>query len=410
VITRDDAVALDAADGLAFARARFSLPPGVIYLDGNSLGALPRRTATRVADTINREWGERLIGSWNDAGGGNGGWIEAPARVGAKIARLIGAHADEVIVTDTVSVNVFKLAAAALSLRPGRRTIVTEAGNFPTDLYMLQGLRRLTGCTVRVVAPDAVTEALDEDVALLLLTQTHYRTGAVRDLARVTAAAGAAGALMGWDLSHSTGAVAVDLTAANADMAVGCGYKFLNGGPGAPAYVYVARRHHDGLDQPLSGWMGHAAPFAFDDDYRPAPGIARMLAGTPGVIGMAALASGVATFDGVDMTAVAAKSAALGDLLIGLVEERCPDIGIACPRTGRGAHVSLAHPHAYELAQALIARGVVGDFRPPDLLRLGLPALYTRFVDVWDAVDHLAAVLASDEWRNPRFAVRQAVT
>ncbi len=410
MIQRTDALALDAADGLAFARARFSLPPGVIYLDGNSLGALPRRTATRVADTVNREWGERLIGSWNDAGGNSGGWIEAPRRVGAKIARLIGAHADEVIVADTVSVNVFKLAAAALALRPGRRTIVTEAGNFPTDLYMLQGLSRLTGCTVRVVAPDSVAEALDDSVALLLLTQTHYRTGAVRDLARLTAAAHAAGALMCWDLSHSTGAVAVDLTAAGADMAVGCGYKFLNGGPGAPAYVYVARRHHDRLDQPLSGWMGHAAPFAFDDDYRPAPGIARMLAGTPGVIGMAALASGVATFDGVDMTAVAAKSAALGDLLIALVEERCPEIGIACPRTERGAHVSLAHPHAYELAQALIARGVVGDFRPPDLLRLGLPALYVRFVDVWDAVDHLAAVLASGEWQNPRFAVRQAVT
>ena len=410
MIVRTDATALDEADVLAFARARFSLPPSVIYLDGNSLGALPRRTAARVADTITREWGQRLIGSWNDAGTGSGGWIDAPARIGAKIARLIGAAADEVIVTDSVSIDIFKLAAAALSLRPGRRTIVTEAGNFPTDVYMLEGLSRLSGCDLRIVAPDDVIDAVDENVAVVVLTQTHYRTGAVRDLAATTAAAHAAGALICWDLSHSTGAIAVDLTAANADMAVGCGYKFLNGGPGAPAYVHVARRHQGALDQPLSGWMGHAAPFAFDEAYRPAAGITRMQSGTPGVIGLAALASGVATFDGVDMTAVAAKSAALGDLLIALVEERCPEMGIACPRTERGAHVSLRHPHAYELAQALIARGVVGDFRPPDLLRLGLPALYVRFVDVWDAVDHLAAILASGEWREPRFAVRQAVT
>ena len=408
MIVRDEAVALDANDGLAFARARFSLPSGVIYLDGNSLGALPRRTAARVADTVAREWGERLIGSWNDAGAGNGGWIEAPARVGARIARLVGAAADEVIVTDTVSTNVFKLAAAALALRPGRRVIVTEGGNFPTDVYMLEGLALLTGAELRV-ADDPLT-MLDDRVALLLLTQTHYRSGAVRDLSATTGAAHAVGALMGWDLSHSAGAVAVDLTAANADMAVGCGYKFLNGGPGAPAFAYVARRHHDALDQPLTGWMGHAAPFAFEERYRPAPGIARLLCGTPGMLGMAALASGVATFDGVDMAAAAAKSTALGDLMIALVEARCPEVTIACPREHRGAQVSLSHPDAYALTQALIARGVVGDFRPPDVLRFGLPALYTRFVDVWDAVDHLAGVLASGEWQAPRFAVRHAVT
>lgn len=408
MISRDDALALDAADGLAFARARFALPPGVIYLDGNSLGALPRRTAARVADTVTREWGERLIGSWNDAGSGNGGWIEAPARIGARIARLIGAAADEVIVTDSVSVDVFKLAAAALALRPGRRTIVTEGGNFPTDVYILDGLARLTGATLRVA--DDPLSALDGDAALLWLTQTHYRTGAVRDLAATTAAAHAAGALMGWDLSHSAGALAVDLTAANADLATGCGYKFLNGGPGAPAFAYVARRHHDAIDQPLTGWMGHAAPFAFEAGYRPGAGMARLLSGTPGVLGLAALASGVATFDGIDMPAAEAKSRALGDLLIALVGERCPELTVACPRTNRGAQVSLGHPHAYELTQALIARGVVGDFRPPDVLRLGLPALYVRFVDVWDAVDHLAAVLASREWDAPRFAARQAVT
>ncbi len=408
MIARADAVALDAADGLAFARARFALPTGIIYLDGNSLGALPRRTAARLADTVTREWGERLIGSWNDAGRGDGGWIEAPARLGARIARLIGATADEVIVTDSVSVDVFKLAAAALNLRPGRRVIVTEAGNFPTDVYILQGLSRLTGCDLRVAADPLA--ALDSDTALLWLTQTHYCTGAVRDLAKTTAAAHAAGALMGWDLSHSAGALAVDLDEAAADLAVGCGYKFLNGGPGAPAFAYVARRHHDDLVQPLSGWMGHAAPFAFEDGYRPAPGMARLLAGTPGMLGLAALASGVATFDGVDMGAAAAKSAALGDLAITLVEARCPEMMVACPRANRGAQVSFAHPHAYEITQALIARGVIGDFRPPDVLRLGLPALYTRFADVWDAVDVLADVLTRATWRNPAFAVRQAVT
>ncbi len=407
MISRNDALALDAADGLAFARARFSLPPGVIYLDGNSLGALPRRTPARLADTVTREWGERLIGSWNDTGSGTG-WIDAPARVGADIARLIGAGTDEVIVTDTVSINVFKLAAAALALRPGRRTIVTESGNFPTDVYVLEGLCRLTGATLRV-ATDPLA-ALDDDSALLWLTQTHYRTGAVRDLARITAAAHAAGALAGWDLSHSVGALAVDLTAASADFATGCGYKFLNGGPGAPAFAYVARRHHDRLDQPLTGWMGHAAPFAFEESYRPGAGITRLLAGTPGILGLAALASGVATFAGVDIAAAAAKSAALGDLLLALVETRCPELTIACPRSGRGAQVSFSHPHAYELTQALIARGVVGDFRPPDVLRFGLPALYTRFVDVWDAVDILTDVLASQVWREERFAVRQAVT
>ncbi len=407
MLTRADALALDADDGLAFARARFALPADVIYLDGNSLGALPRRTAQRLADTVTREWGERLIGSWNDAGDGRG-WLDLPARVGGRIARLVGARADEVIVTDSVSVNVFKLAAAALALRPGRRTIVTASGDFPTDAYVLDGLCRLTGATLRVA--DDPLAALDGDTALLWLTQTHYRTGAVRDLAATTAAAHAAGALVGWDLSHSAGALAVDLAAARADLATGCGYKFLNGGPGAPAFAFVARDHHAALDQPLTGWFGHAAPFAFEPGYRPAPGITRLLAGTSGVLGLQALAGGVATFDGVEMSVAAAKSAALGDLLLDLVAARCPEMTAACPREHRGAQVSLAHPNAYEIGQALIARGVVGDFRPPDVLRLGLPALYTRFVDVWDAVEILADVLATEAWREPRFAVRQAVT
>jgi len=405
LITREDCLALDAADGLAFARNRFSLPDGVIYLDGNSLGALPRRTPARVADTVANEWGKGLIRSWNDAR-----WIDAPAAIGAKIARLIGADGDEVIVTDSVSVNVFKLAAAPLRLRPGRRVIVTESGNFPTDIYVLQGLAALTGIELRVVPTADLAAALDEHVALLLLTQTNYRSGAVHDMAALTAAAHSAGALACWDLSHSAGAIAVELNAAHADLGVGCGYKFLNGGPGAPAFAFVARRHHDVFAQPITGWFAHAAPFAFEGSFRPGTGMARMLSGTPGVLGMAALASGVATFDGIDMAAAAAKSRALGDLMIDLVEERCPEIGVACPRANRGAQVSFSHPNAYEICQALIARSVIGDFRPPDVVRFGLPALYVRYVDVWDAVEYLTRVLASGEWRDERHGVRRAVT
>jgi kynureninase len=405
LITREDCLALDAADGLAFARNRFSLPDGVIHLDGNSLGALPRRTPARVADTVANEWGKGLIRSWNDAR-----WIDAPAAIGAKIARLIGADGDEVIVTDSVSVNVFKLAASALRLRPGRRVIVTESGNFPTDIYVLQGLAALTGIELRVVPTADLAAALDEHVALLLLTQTNYRSGAVHDMAALTAAAHSAGALACWDLSHSAGAIAVELNAAHADLGVGCGYKFLNGGPGAPAFAFVARRHHDVFAQPITGWFAHAAPFAFEGSFRPGTGMARMLSGTPGVLGMAALASGVATFDGIDMAAAAAKSRALGDLMIDLVEERCPEIGVACPRANRGAQVSFSHPNAYEICQALIARSVIGDFRPPDVVRFGLPALYVRYVDVWDAVEYLTRVLASGEWRDERHAVRRAVT
>ena len=405
MLTRDDALARDADDGLAFARARFALPPGVIYLDGNSLGALPRRTAARVADTVTKDWGEGLIRSWNDAD-----WINAPAKLGARIARLIGAVADEVIVTDSVSINVFKLAAAALALRPGRRVIVTEAGNFPTDLYMLQGLSRLTGTELRVVPTAGIEAALDDSVALLLLTHTHYRTGAVLDMAALTAKAHAAGALACWDLSHSAGALAVDLNGADADMAVGCGYKYLNGGPGAPAFAFVAARHHAELEQPLTGWMGHAAPFDFDDDYRPGTGMQRLLVGTPSIIGMAALAGGLATFDGVDIEVAAAKSRALGDLFLDLAAEHCPQLTAACPRENRGAQVSLAYPEAYAVMQALIARGVIGDFRAPDVLRFGFPALYVRFVDVWDAVATLADVMAHEDWRAPAHQQRRAVT
>ena len=405
--TRAAAVAADAADPLMRCRERFAMADGVLYLDGNSLGCLPRATAARVADVVTREWGEGLIRSWNDAG-----WIDAPLVLGARIAALIGAHADEVAVADSTSVNVFKVAAGALALRPGRRVIVTEPGNFPSDLYMLHGLAGVTGIEVRVVERGRLADALTDEVALLWLTHVHYRTGAVHDMAALTARAHDAGALAGWDLSHSAGAVALDLAGTAADMAVGCGYKYLNGGPGAPAFVHVAQAHQAAFRQPLSGWLGHAAPFDFDDDYRPGAGIRQLLCGTPGVIGMAALAAGLDTFDGVDVAALEAKSRALGDLFLARAAVRCPALAVACP-TGderRGAQVSLSHPSGYAVMRALIKRGVIGDFRAPDVLRFGFPALYTRFVDVWDAVEVMADVLDSSAWAAPEYAVRQAVT
>lgn len=402
-ITRAQCAARDAADPLAFARARFALPPGVIYLDGNSLGALPRRTAARVGSTLAADWGDGLIRSWNDAG-----WFELPVTLGARIARLLGAAGNEVVACDSVSVNIFKLAAAALTLRPGRRVLLVEAGDFPTDAYVLDGLAALAGAEVRRVP--VLADALGDDVALVLASHVHFSTGAVHDMAALTRAAQAAGALTLWDLSHSAGALAVDLNGAGADFAVGCGYKFLNGGPGAPGFAFAAQRHFDGLVNPLSGWFGHAAPFAFEPGYRPAEGVRRLLAGTPPVLALKALEAGVATFDGIDLAVAAAKSRALGDLFLALMAARCPEFAAACPADGRGAQVTLAHPDGYAVMQALIARGVIGDFRPPDRLRFGFPALYTRFVDVWDAVEFLARVMASGEWGEERFSVRAAVT
>lgn len=356
---------------------------------------------------INKEWGEGLIGSWNDAG-----WIDAPSRIGDKIARLIGAGAGEVVACDSTSVNIYKLAAAALSLRPGRKTIVTESGNFPSDVYMLQGLAKLAGAELRIVKTAELAAAVDADTALLLLTHVHYKSGAVHDMQALTAMAQAKGALTLWDLSHSCGAITVDLAAANADFAVGCGYKYLNGGPGAPAYAYAARRHLAEMEQPLTGWMGHVAPFVFEGEYRAAPGIRQLLTGTPSILALAGLEAGIATFDGIDLAACEVKSRALGDYFLTLVAEQCPEFTVACP-TGtarRGAHISLAHPHAYAICQALIADGVIGDFREPDVLRLGFPALYTRYVDVFDAAQKLATIITGQSWRAPRFAERRAVT
>jgi kynureninase len=408
-LTREDLAALDAADPLAGFRDLFDLPPGVIYLDGNSLGALPKATVTRVGDLITRQWGVDLIRSWN-----TNAWIEAPLRVGAKLAALVGALPHEVVVADSTSVNFFKLVAGALALRPGRKVILTEPGNFPTDLYVLQGIQALFGeaVSLKVIPHDELVAAIGEDVAIVVLTHVHYKSARRWPMAEITRLAHDQGALALWDLSHSAGALALDLNGANADLAVGCGYKYFNGGPGAPSFVFVAERHQEALRSPLSGWMGHAEPFAFRDDYAPAAGIRRQLCGTPAVLGLEALEVGVDMFARVDMAVLEAKGLALGDRLIDLVEARCPGLTLVSPRAsaGRGSHVSFAHPEGYAIMQALIARGVIGDFRAPDTLRFGLTPLYLRFVDLWDAVEALRQVLESSEYDQARFRIRSAVT
>ena len=398
-------LALDAADPLAALRDRFVLPDEVIYLDGNSLGALPRAAAPALADMAQRQWGERLIRSWNE------GWIDAPQRLGGKLAPLLGAGADEVIVGDSTSANLFKLLVAALRLDSARTTIVSELGNFPTDLHIAEGAAAcVRGKRLRAVPRDQVMAALGPDTAVLLLTHVHYKTAERWDMAALTAAAHAAGALVLWDLSHSAGAVALDLNGCDADLAVGCGYKYLNGGPGAPAFLYVARALQDRLASPLSGWMGHAEPFAFGDDYRPAAGMKRWLAGTPPMLAMAALEVGLDLWAVVDRAAVWVKGAALFDILAAAGDA----LGLDCvtPRDPelRGSHISFRHPHAYALAQALIARGVIGDFRAPDILRLGLTPLYLSHADVWRAGQLLGEVLADEPWSDQRFTERLAVT
>lgn len=404
-MTLAEAEALDARDPLAPLRDRFVRPPGLIYLDGNSLGMLPQASVDAAADMVSRQWGDRLIRSWNE------GWIDAPTRIGGKIAPLIGAAAGEVIAADSTSVNLFKLLVAALRRDPARTVVVSEAGNFPTDLHIAAGaVGCVPGAELRVVARDDLAEALGEDTAVLLLTHVHYKTGARFDMRQWTANAHAVGALMLWDLSHSAGAVAVDLNGAKADLAVGCGYKYLNGGPGAPAYLFVAERWQSALGNPLSGWMGHAAPFAFTDDYVAATGMKRWLTGTPPVLGLGALEAALALWEGVDMAATERKSATLFDMLLAAGEA----VGLECVTPhdpgARGSHISFRHHSAYAITQALIARGVVGDFRDPDVLRLGLTPLTLSHVDVWHAGRLLGEVMASGEWRRPEFSVRAAVT
>ena len=409
MISRDQARALDSADPLRHFHDRFQLPPGIIYLDGNSLGALPRAAIARSSDTVEEEWGSELIRSWNTRG-----WIDSPQRVGTKIARLIGARPNEVIVADSTSVNLFKLIVAAAALSPERRSLLSEAGNFHTDLHIASGAAELAGLDLRIVERGRIEESLGPDTNLLLLTHVHYKAGSRFDMAALTARASAAGARTIWDLSHSAGAVPLDLNASGAELAVGCGYKYLNGGPGAPAFLYVAEALQERLVSPLRGWMGHAAPFAFTDDYVPAPGITRFLAGTPPILALAALESGVDSFEGATLDALWKKSIALFDLFAALVEERCAGHGLDCisPREPerRGSHISFSHPNAFEICQALIAAGVIGDFRAPDVVRFGLTPLYSGFEDIWEAVDRLRLILETGRWREPRFAVRGKVT
>jgi kynureninase len=401
--------ALDAADPLSGARARFRLPPGVVYLDGNSLGPLPAALPERLAQTVAGEWGEGLIRSWNDAG-----WIDLPVALGAAIAPLVGAEPAAVVACDSVSLNLFKLASAALALRPGRRTILMEAADFPTDAYVMQGLAGLAGATLKRVQRTELVAAIDDDVALLLLTHAHYVTSQVHDMAAMSAAAHKAGALTLWDLSHSAGALVVNLDADGADFAVGCGYKFLNGGPGAPAFAYLARRHWDTAQPALTGWMGHAAPFDFTADYAPASGARRLLTGTPPILAMRALEAGVATFDGIDLAQAEAKSRHLVQLFAAAAAT-LPGVSVDAPPAGRpqerrAAHVIIRHPDARRVMIALIARGVIGDMRPPDAMRFGFPALTTRFADIGLALDALRAVLDSGEWREERFAPKGMVS
>jgi len=407
-MTLDEAAELDATDQLGFARARFRLPETVIYLDGNSLGALPSAAPATLAKSAEREWGEDLIASWNKHG-----WIDWPTRIAAKLAPIVGAKPSELLIADSTSVCLFKLLAAAAKARPDRKTILTQKRNFPTDLYVAQGFSEMLGLQLRAVDPEEIMAAIDTDTAVVTLTHVDYRSAAFCDIRGVNDAAHAAGALTVWDLSHSAGAIELHLDGSGCDLAVGCGYKYLSGGPGAPAFIYVAERLQDELTNPLQGWMGHAEPFAFVGDYRPAGGILKFLTGTPSILALAALDAGIATFDGVSMADVQAKSRKLSQLFVDEVEARCgSEVRLASPRdpAQRGSHVVFAHPQGYAVVQALIARGVIGDFRAPDLMRFGFCPLYNRFEEMVRAAAMLADILASREWDQPCFLKRSKVT
>ncbi|MEL6452316.1 MAG: kynureninase [Pseudomonadota bacterium] len=390
-------------------KAFFDLPEGVIYLDGNSLGPLPKTAKARVAAMMQDEWGAQLIKGWNGAG-----WMAQPSRVGDAVGRLIGAPAGSVVMGDTLSIKVYQALAAALKLRPDRRVILSDSGNFPTDLYMAQGLIQTLdkGYELRVVAPEAVADAIDDSVAAVMLTQVDYRTGRMHDLATVTELAHSAGAVMIWDLAHSAGAVPVDLAGTGCEFAVGCTYKYLNGGPGAPAFIYVRPDLADAVDPALAGWLGHDAPFAFDLDYRPAPGIERMRVGTPPVLQLTALEAALEVWEAVDISELRAESTALQELFIKEVEDRVPALTLASPRDSRvrGSQVSFAFEDGYAAMQALIARGVIGDFRAPDIMRFGFTPLYIDADDVRAAVDHIAEVMNHRLWDRPEYRTRQRVT
>jgi kynureninase len=405
-----DIHALDSTDPLARFRDRFALRPGLIYLDGNSLGALPKATPRRLQQAVEREWGEGLITSWLDAA-----WVTAPQRIGDKIARLLGAGAGEIIAADSTSINIFKALTAALSLRPDRTAILSETTNFPTDVYMMQGIGAFSNGRIKAetVAPDAVAGRLAPDVAVVLLTQVHYKSGRVRDMAATTRLIHEAGALVVWDLSHSAGAIMVDLNGANADFAVGCGYKFLNGGPGAPGYLFAAKRHQNALPV-LSGWFGHARPFAFEETYTAAKGIERFLCGTPQILGLTALEIGVDLMLETNMADLRRKSCELADLFIELMRPVCDEFGftlITPEEPGlRGSQVAYAHPQGYEIIQALKDVDVIADFRVPDVLRFGLTPLYLQFAEIAETVRRLEKICQTRAWDKPHYRERAAVT
>ena len=406
-----DVAALDRTDVLATVRDRFLIPPNLIYPDGNSLGVLPKHVPERLERAVRIEWGMDLIRSWN-----KNDWIDLPVRVGAQIANLIGAHADEVIAADSTSINVFKVMLAALKLRPDRHVIVSVIDNFPTDLYIVQGINDLLSgrYELRFVARDQLEASIDDTVAVVLLTEVDYRTGELYDMARVTKLTHDHGAIAVWDLAHSAGAFPVDLEGCQVDFAVGCGYKYLNGGPGAPAFLYVARRHQANAATFLAGWMGHSAPFAFTAEYTPSADLRRMTVGTPSVLGMIALEASLEVFDHVSMRDVRAKSVALTDLFIDLMRPLCLEFGFVlvspADAARRGSQVSYAHEHGYEIMQALIASDVIGDFRAPNIVRFGFTPLYLRFEDVLNAVARLEAIMRDARWRNPEFQARSKVT
>ncbi|PVB59427.1 kynureninase [Labrenzia sp. 011] len=399
----------DTQDVLKSRKDAFRIPEGVIYLDGNSLGMLPRHVPARLAEVVTQEWGTSLIRAWNTHD-----WIDLPTRTGDRIARLIGAPAGTVVACDSTSVNVFKVLSAALALRPQRKVILSDTGNFPTDLYVASGLKELLakGHELKVVAPEDVRAAITEDVAVLMLTQVDYRTGRLHDMADLTRVAHAAGALAIWDLAHSAGALPVDLAGTKADFAVGCGYKYLNGGPGAPAFLYVAPEHLDKVTSPLTGWMGHEAPFAFDLDYRPVSGVGRMTVGTPAVLSLSGLHAALDVFEDVDMADIRRKSISLSELFIAEVEARCPQLELVSPRDpqARGSQVSFRFEEGYTVMQALIARGVIGDFRAPDVMRFGFAPLYLSHGEIVDAAAILADILATGSWDRPEFRTRANVT
>ena len=403
--------ALDAADPLAHFRDAFALPPDIVYLDGNSLGAMPKATIARLAEVSQKEWATDLVKSWNSAG-----WFDLPTRLGDKLAPLIGAGVGEVLVCDSTSVNLFKLISTAIAMRPDRRVIILEGSNFPTNNYIAQGVAAQTGgrVEVRFLEKDAIAAGIDCETAAICITHVHYKTGHLHDMAAITARAQEMGALAIWDICHSAGALPVDLDGCGVDLAIGCTYKYLNGGPGAPGFLFAAKRHHGAARNPITGWWGHTAPFAFERDYVPAPDIRQFLTGTPPILSMVSVECGLDLHRAADGAQIRAKSMALGDMFIDLVERRCAGHGLtlASPREAgaRGSQVSFAQPHAYAITQALIHYGVIGDFRAPDVIRFGFAPLYVRYVDIWDAVTRLAEILDEGLWQDPAFSARQAVT